>query len=115
MVSRMLGKGWDSKILTQNIPTLLARWGSGGPVPNVPEAQCTQQMRKGGNVGVSGSEMSRFLFAIMTKHSSSTPKCWVSLASPLHLLQSLSTQVAMKQAGERFGNGGEFHTVLRKR
>jgi uncharacterized protein YndB with AHSA1/START domain len=43
MVSRMLGKGWNSKILTQNIPTLLARWSGEGPVPNVPEAQCTHR------------------------------------------------------------------------
>lgn len=41
MVSRMLGKGWSSKILTKNIPALLERWTSDGPVPDVPEAQCT--------------------------------------------------------------------------
>jgi uncharacterized protein YndB with AHSA1/START domain len=43
MISRMLGKGWSSKILTQNLPTLLARWSGEGPVPNVKEAQCIQQ------------------------------------------------------------------------
>jgi uncharacterized protein YndB with AHSA1/START domain len=41
MISRMLGKGWSSKILTKNIPALLAQWSSAGPVPDVPEAQCT--------------------------------------------------------------------------
>jgi hypothetical protein len=40
MVSRMLGKGWSSKILTKNIPALLERWSGDGPVPDVPEAQC---------------------------------------------------------------------------
>jgi len=41
MISRMLGKGWSSKILTKNIPALLAQWSGEGPVPHVPEAQCT--------------------------------------------------------------------------
>jgi uncharacterized protein YndB with AHSA1/START domain len=41
MVSRMLGKGWSSKILANNLPAVLARWSSGGPVPEVPEAHCT--------------------------------------------------------------------------
>ncbi len=41
MISRMLGKGWRSKILTQNIPALLERWVGDGPCPQVPEAQCT--------------------------------------------------------------------------
>ena len=43
MISRMLGKGWRSRILTQNIPALLARWSGEGPVPDVPEAQCTHK------------------------------------------------------------------------
>ena len=41
MVSRMLGKGWGSKILTKNIPALLSRWSGEGAVPDVPEAHCT--------------------------------------------------------------------------
>jgi uncharacterized protein YndB with AHSA1/START domain len=41
MVSRMLGKGWSSKILAKNIPALLERWSGDGPVPDVAEAQCT--------------------------------------------------------------------------
>jgi uncharacterized protein YndB with AHSA1/START domain len=41
MVSRMLGKGWSSKILTTNIPALLERWSGDGPVPDVPKAHCT--------------------------------------------------------------------------
>jgi uncharacterized protein YndB with AHSA1/START domain len=40
MISRILGKGWRSKILKVNIPALLARWGGQGTVPDVPEAQC---------------------------------------------------------------------------
>jgi len=40
MVSRMLGKGWSSKILTKNIPALLARWSGEGTVPEVPKAHC---------------------------------------------------------------------------
>jgi uncharacterized protein YndB with AHSA1/START domain len=43
MLSRMLGKGWSSKILTQNIPALLARWTGDGAVPEVPEAQCAHK------------------------------------------------------------------------
>jgi uncharacterized protein YndB with AHSA1/START domain len=39
--SRMMGKGWISKILTQNLPALLMAWSGEGPVPDVPEAQCT--------------------------------------------------------------------------
>jgi uncharacterized protein YndB with AHSA1/START domain len=41
MVSRLLGKGWSSRILTKNIPALLEQWSGDGPVPDVPEAQCT--------------------------------------------------------------------------
>jgi uncharacterized protein YndB with AHSA1/START domain len=41
MVSRMLGKGWSSKILTKNIPALLEHWSGEGAVPDVPEAHCT--------------------------------------------------------------------------
>jgi uncharacterized protein YndB with AHSA1/START domain len=41
MVSRMLGKGWSSKILTKNIPALLECWSGEGSVPDVPEAHCT--------------------------------------------------------------------------
>jgi uncharacterized protein YndB with AHSA1/START domain len=41
MVSKMLGKGWSSKILTKNIPALLERWSGDGPVPDVLEAHCT--------------------------------------------------------------------------
>jgi uncharacterized protein YndB with AHSA1/START domain len=43
MISRMLGKGWRTKILAQNIPALLARWSGEGPVPDVPEALCTHK------------------------------------------------------------------------
>ena len=40
MVSSMLGKGWRSKILTQNIPAVLERWVDDGPCPEIPQAQC---------------------------------------------------------------------------
>ena len=43
MISRILGKGWGSKILKINIPALLSRWGGEGRVPDVPEAQCSHQ------------------------------------------------------------------------
>jgi uncharacterized protein YndB with AHSA1/START domain len=43
MASRMLGKGWSSKILTKNIPTLLEHWSGEGPVSDIPEARCTTQ------------------------------------------------------------------------
>src|SRR6202008_4571343 len=34
MVSKMLGSGWKSNILTKSIPALLARWNGEGPVPD---------------------------------------------------------------------------------
>jgi uncharacterized protein YndB with AHSA1/START domain len=38
MLSGILGKGWGSKILTTNLPAVLARWNGAGPVPaNPPE------------------------------------------------------------------------------
>jgi uncharacterized protein YndB with AHSA1/START domain len=40
LVSKILGKGWRSKILTVNLPALLARWGGSGPVPLLAEAEC---------------------------------------------------------------------------
>jgi uncharacterized protein YndB with AHSA1/START domain len=42
MVSRMLGRGWGSRILVRNLPAILEAWTGDGPVPMVPEAQCTQ-------------------------------------------------------------------------
>lgn len=50
MISRMLEKGWRSKILTKNIPALLAQWSGDGLVPDVPEAHCTTHNKKGENV-----------------------------------------------------------------
>jgi uncharacterized protein YndB with AHSA1/START domain len=35
MTSRMLGKGWRSKILVRNLPALLAKWTGDGPVPEL--------------------------------------------------------------------------------
>lgn len=43
IVSRMLRKGWSSKVLTKNIPELLSHWNGEGAVPDVPEAHCTTQ------------------------------------------------------------------------
>jgi uncharacterized protein YndB with AHSA1/START domain len=40
MISRIMGKGWGSKILAKNLPAVLAKWAGDGPVPNVPEAAC---------------------------------------------------------------------------
>jgi uncharacterized protein YndB with AHSA1/START domain len=40
LVSKILGKGWRSKILTVNLPALLARWGGSGPVGHISEAEC---------------------------------------------------------------------------
>ena len=40
MISRMLGKGWRSKILGQALPTLLDRWSGEGPVPELSGPDC---------------------------------------------------------------------------
>ena len=40
MTSRMLGKGWRSKILVQNLPALLAKWSGEGPVPQLDAEEC---------------------------------------------------------------------------
>jgi uncharacterized protein YndB with AHSA1/START domain len=40
LVSTILGKGWRSKILSVNLPALLARWSGVGPIPPTPEAEC---------------------------------------------------------------------------
>jgi uncharacterized protein YndB with AHSA1/START domain len=43
LISKILGSGWRSKILTINLPALLSRWSGSGVVPSVPEAQCHQE------------------------------------------------------------------------
>ena len=40
MTSRILGKGWGTRILKRNIPALLDHWMDDGPCPVIPEAQC---------------------------------------------------------------------------
>jgi hypothetical protein len=40
MTSRILGRGWGSRILKQNLPAVLARWTDDGPCPVIAEALC---------------------------------------------------------------------------
>jgi uncharacterized protein YndB with AHSA1/START domain len=41
LISRILGKGWGSKILPTNLSAVLARWDGTGPVPPIPgQEQC---------------------------------------------------------------------------
>lgn len=39
-VSAILGKGWGSRILFQNLPALLHRWNGNGEIPVLPDAGC---------------------------------------------------------------------------
>jgi len=40
LVSSILGKGWRSKILSVNLPMLLARWTGSGPIQTTLNADC---------------------------------------------------------------------------
>lgn len=40
LVSSILGKGWRSKILSVNLPMLLARWTGSGPIQTTLKADC---------------------------------------------------------------------------
>lgn len=40
MVSAILGKGWNSKILSIKLPELLDRWSGSGPVPPLRGMEC---------------------------------------------------------------------------
>jgi uncharacterized protein YndB with AHSA1/START domain len=43
LVSKILGSGWRSRILTIDLPSLLQRWNGTGPIPEVPEATCHKE------------------------------------------------------------------------
>jgi uncharacterized protein YndB with AHSA1/START domain len=40
MISRILGKGWGSRILTKRLPMVLEQWTGDGPCPEVAGAEC---------------------------------------------------------------------------
>jgi uncharacterized protein YndB with AHSA1/START domain len=50
LVSRMLGKGWRSRVLAIRLPALLAKWDGSGPVPDLSELSCywEQSQHQGG-------------------------------------------------------------------
>jgi uncharacterized protein YndB with AHSA1/START domain len=40
LVSSILGKGWNSKILAKHLPAFLSQWSGSGTVPTMPDAEC---------------------------------------------------------------------------